>query len=1086
MARTTKTNKGGKIGTDPNSIDTGTSGSAPVISSNGGGSSASLNVVENTAVVTTVAATDADSGSTLAYSIIGGADATKFVIDAATGVLKFVAPPNYETPGDVGADNIYDVTVQVSDGVLTDSQAISIKVTNANEAPVIGSNGGGASAAVNIAENTGFVTTVKATDADAGAALAYSIAGGVDAAKFTINSSTGALNFVSPPNFEMPTDSGANNVYDVTVRVSDGTLVDTQAISVTVTNVNEAPAIVSNGAGSTAAVSVAENSSAVTTVAASDADAGAQLTYSIAGGADASQFTIDATTGALKFAAAPDHEKPTDSGADNTYDVIVKVSDGNLFDTQALSVTVANVAEATDSVVGSGTSSTSGSGFTILVSNAAELLAALQNAKGGETIALNAGDYGALKLWSGAGIPASYSGQVTIVSADPTHPATLTGLGATGVGNIKFDNINFDYTAVSGTPTFNAPFCIKASTNIEIVNCRFDGDLATGLGATIDGYGTGKGLTIDGCSGVTVANNVFTDWNRAAVFSNTSDLTVSGNEVSRNSSDGFNFANVDNVLIQANYLHDFLAAPDSTSHPDMIQFWTSGTTSPSTNITIVDNYLDAGSGITTQSIFMRNEVVDTGAAGAEMFYQNVTISNNVIVNRHVHGITVGETAGLVIDNNTILQKSTISEDGTISVPKINVALASTGVTISDNVVPSLSASMTGPGAGWDVHNNVVAQRDLPHESSYIGNLYSDALDLTSATLDDYQVIAGSYIDNVKAGSTLSSILSHETLGGYIVAHENNAAGYMVQSFDASNVFSKGTRVDLTGATVVWDFGDGTVGSGTTADHVYASAGVYEATAHITLASGKTLSIDKTLVVASDNLLDVDFDKSAADLSPTANAVDLGVATFEAGADGNAIRLNGGVVKYDAGVDFFGNSEFTLLADFKKDAATTSTGGRLVYFSGVFVVSIGADGLDVSLCSDAGGATLKAASVGINDADWHRLALTYSGDAGTAALYLDGQLVASASGIAGIQQSCLSSADLYLGGPFGGSFVGLIDNVHYVRDAMTPAEIASADPVAAWSSAAINSTPAVADYVADLATAATSVSANDTSTSFSLL
>src|SRR5438128_10722190 len=107
------------------------------------------------------------------------------------------------------------------------------------------------------------------------------------------------------PDFEAPTDADANNVYEVTVQVTDNgtpTLNDTQAISVTVTNVNEAPVISSNGGGATAAVSVAENSTAVTTVTASDPDAGATLSYSIVGGADAAKFTIDSATGALAFA----------------------------------------------------------------------------------------------------------------------------------------------------------------------------------------------------------------------------------------------------------------------------------------------------------------------------------------------------------------------------------------------------------------------------------------------------------------------------------------------------------------------------------------------------------------------------------------------------------------------------------------------------------------------------------------------------------------------------------------------------------------------------------------------------------------
>ena len=102
------------------------------------------------------------------------------------------------------------------------------------------------------------------------------------------------LSFVSAPNFEAPTDAGGNNVYDVTVQVSDGTLTDTQAIAVTVTNVAEnAPVITSNGGGATAAVNVAENSTAVTTVTATDPDAGDGVTYSIVGGADARLFTIN-------------------------------------------------------------------------------------------------------------------------------------------------------------------------------------------------------------------------------------------------------------------------------------------------------------------------------------------------------------------------------------------------------------------------------------------------------------------------------------------------------------------------------------------------------------------------------------------------------------------------------------------------------------------------------------------------------------------------------------------------------------------------------------------------------------------------
>ena len=61
-----------------------------------------------------------------------------------------------------------------------------------NGAPTITSNGGNDAATISITENTTAVTTVTATDPDAGQALSYSITGGADASKFKISSSTGA------------------------------------------------------------------------------------------------------------------------------------------------------------------------------------------------------------------------------------------------------------------------------------------------------------------------------------------------------------------------------------------------------------------------------------------------------------------------------------------------------------------------------------------------------------------------------------------------------------------------------------------------------------------------------------------------------------------------------------------------------------------------------------------------------------------------------------------------------------------------------------------------------------------------------
>ena len=86
----------------------------------------------------------------------------------------------------------------------------------ANNAPVFTS---GASAAV--VENTAQVFySATASDAD-GDSLSYSISGGPDAARFTISTS-GALQFTTAPNFDLPRDANGDNVYQITLGVSDG------------------------------------------------------------------------------------------------------------------------------------------------------------------------------------------------------------------------------------------------------------------------------------------------------------------------------------------------------------------------------------------------------------------------------------------------------------------------------------------------------------------------------------------------------------------------------------------------------------------------------------------------------------------------------------------------------------------------------------------------------------------------------------------------------------------------------------------------------------------------------------------------
>jgi hypothetical protein len=110
---------------------------APTITSLGGGDSASVIMLENGTSVTTVAASDPDTGTTLTYAISGGADAALFTIDSSTGALSFRSAPDFESPADAGRDNIYDVVVSASDGSLSDTQALRVTVNDKYEGTVL-------------------------------------------------------------------------------------------------------------------------------------------------------------------------------------------------------------------------------------------------------------------------------------------------------------------------------------------------------------------------------------------------------------------------------------------------------------------------------------------------------------------------------------------------------------------------------------------------------------------------------------------------------------------------------------------------------------------------------------------------------------------------------------------------------------------------------------------------------------------------------------------------------------------------------------------------------------------------------------
>ncbi|MCS6289106.1 MAG: cadherin domain-containing protein, partial [Nitrospira sp.] len=212
---------------------------------------------------------------------------------------------------------------------------LTVNVTAVNDRPVITVNSGSS-----VAEGgTDTITSAElaAVDVDNSATqLRFSVGTGP---------AHGRLELTTRPGVALATftqaDLAANRlVYrhdgsetlsdSFTFTLSDGAggSVGTTTMTLTITPVNDAPTIISDGGAATASINVAEHVTGITVVTGADVDLPVQaLTYSISGGADQAQFTIDASTGALSFVAPRDFEAAADANGDNVYVVQVRVTD---------------------------------------------------------------------------------------------------------------------------------------------------------------------------------------------------------------------------------------------------------------------------------------------------------------------------------------------------------------------------------------------------------------------------------------------------------------------------------------------------------------------------------------------------------------------------------------------------------------------------------------------------------------------------------------------------------------------------------------------------------------------------------------
>jgi|GEM_PF-1643038 len=176
---------------------------------------------------------------TLSLVLVGVATiavAMDIIIDGQTNDWMNMGPANTDPVGDNSGTGSYADLTAVFFAVRNDSLFVRSDVVDVeNQPPTITT-----AATVSVQENQTAVIDVNSTDPEGdveGAGLSYSITGSVDDALFTIDANTGVLTFISAPDYEAPSDVGADNVYNVQVTVTDsGAATDVQDLAVTVTN----------------------------------------------------------------------------------------------------------------------------------------------------------------------------------------------------------------------------------------------------------------------------------------------------------------------------------------------------------------------------------------------------------------------------------------------------------------------------------------------------------------------------------------------------------------------------------------------------------------------------------------------------------------------------------------------------------------------------------------------------------------------------------------------------------------------------------------------------------------------------------
>ena len=366
------------------------------------------------------------------------------------------------------------------------------------------------------------------------------------------------------------------------------------------------------------------------------------------------------------------------------------------------------------------------------VSSASELQAALASAKGGDTIALESGDYGRLALNN-----LKFDSPVTITSADGAGGARFQHITVKNSSHLALDDLTVEFGPAARQN--DKAIDIMGSDHVKITNSEI-----IGHAGTKNWWDISRGIEVwQNSSNIEVSNNHIHHVSRGGVFFGTN-INVKDNVIDDIRLDGLFFGKADNVLIENNFLTDFYRQGDE--HADYIQF-DPGTTGAARDVVIRGNVMLKGNGKgDVQGIFGANHHMNAHNS----VFENFLIEDNIYLDHGLNAIQFYSGKNMVVRNNTVL---TDPADG--RVVWVRLYGPQSNSVIEDNVATQVNAE-----GGASAFGNVTVQYKDPAKPNYYGDLFANPF-AKIATLADLAPNAESAIGSGKGAAARFQ----ELLGG---------------------------------------------------------------------------------------------------------------------------------------------------------------------------------------------------------------------------------------------------------------------------------------------------------------------------------